>query len=185
MSEMPQRIGALPTDGIDAPDLAPFSDEETRGTSMLDDLNAALDAALSADVVKEDVTLPVPLRPGLTVRFSTDVDDEKMKGWRARSQDSTRGAGKGDVDAIRWSSLIVATQAQAFLMGGKEVHDTSGQTYTFGHAQIRAKYGAQTAVQAVSAVYSSDPHIMIVANEILERAGFGDQVVPVEGEASP
>lgn len=178
MTEQPRRVGTLPDD---APDLAPFTDAEKRPPSMIDDLTAALDKALSGDVVKEPVTFPVQLRPGVSIRYSTDIDDEKLQGWQKRTSKVVRG--REVVDNIRYCSLILATQCEAFLINGAEAHDEAGNPYTFGHLWIREKYGADRAADAVRKVFGSDPHVMITANELLDRAGFGDQVVEVEGEA--
>jgi hypothetical protein len=178
MTESPRRVGALPDV---APDLAPFTPDETRGRPVIDDLQAALDKALSADVTFEPVVLEVPKRPGMSVRFSTDITDEKMNGWTKRSEDRKAPGGQ---DNLVYCSLIIATQCEALLMHGQEVHDDGGNPYTFGHKAIRERFGVQTAREAVRRVYGADPHVYLVANEILEKSGFGDRVVEVEaGEA--
>lgn len=176
----PRRIGAI-TD--DAPDLAPPTDDERRAPSVGQSLLAALDAALEADVVKEPVTYPVTMRPGLSIRYSTDIDDDKMTVWRNRAKKRGRRGQTDEVDSLTYCALILATQCEAFLIRGQEPHDDAGQPFTFGHRHIREKYHAEKASEAVIAVFGNDAHVLLTANELLEKAGFGDEVVEVEGEA--
>lgn len=178
MTDSPRRIGALPTD--EAEDLTPFTPEEKAGRPVIDDLNAALDKALSEEISFEPIVLEVPKRPGMSIRYSTDIDDDKMNGWTKRAEDKRKPNGQ---DGLRYVCLIVATQCQAILMHGQEVHDEGGGTYTFGHKSLRERYHTERAADVVRKVYGSDPHIYLTANAILEASGWGDRVVEVEGEA--
>lgn len=176
MTETPRRIGALDPDDLD-PDLAPVQPAER--TTSLDSLLTDLDKALKADVDFAPITLQVLKRPGVAIRYATDLDDEKLEAFRRRSVDKKAVDG---VNGLRFCSLILANQCEAILMNGQDVHDEAGQNLTFGHARIRTLYGAQRAADAVKKLIGSDPHVMLHANAVMEAAGFGDQAVEVEEE---
>jgi hypothetical protein len=176
MTEAARRIGTLGDDDLD-PDLAPVAPAER--TTSLDTLLSDLDKALTADVTFEPLTLAVVKRPGVSIRYRTDLDDEKLEAFRKRAQD--RKAVDG-VNGLRFCTLIVANQCEAIQMHGQDVVDEAGQNMTFGHKWIRDKYSAQRAADAVRKLIGSDPHVMLHANAIMEAAGFGDQAVEVDEE---
>lgn len=176
MAEAPRRIGTLASDENDA-DLVPPQPHERATT--LDGLLGDLENALTADVSFEPITLQVDKRPGVAIRYRTQIDDDMMTSWRKRAEDRKR---PNDLNTLRFCEQIVAAMCDAILMKGTEVHDEAGQNLTFGHKRIRTLYGADRAGEAARKVIGADPHVMIHANRILEAAGFGDQVVEVEGE---
>lgn len=177
-----RRIGADPDD-LD-PDLRPPGDSEAPAT-QLENLLGDLESALTAQVDHEPLTLRVEKRPGVSVRYRTEITDEQMAAWRKRAADKKA---PGGINTLRFCSIVVANQCEAILMHGKEVYDDDGGVLHFGHQRIKALYGLQKADRAsdvVRKLFGADPHVMLHANEVMDRAGFGDQVVEVEGEDTP
>src|SRR6476660_673634 len=103
MTESPQRIGTLDEDERDYdPSLAPVKDAER--TTQLGDLLTQLEQALTAEVTWEPITLPILKRPGVSVRFSTELDEETINSIRKRARDPKSPEG---VNNLRFCSMIV------------------------------------------------------------------------------
>ena len=81
----PRRIGGI-DDDLD-PDLAPAGRDE-QPPSQLESLEQALSAALTADVTYDPITLAIEKRPGVTVRYGTQISDEQIAAWRKRRTNS-------------------------------------------------------------------------------------------------
>lgn len=182
MNEDVRRIGSLGADDDLDPDLAPPQASEV--SSPLESLVSQLEDALTADVSFEPITLRIDKRPALSVRYSTELDDDKISAFRKRAEDKKAPQG---FNTLRFCSLIVANQCQALLVNDQEALDEVGQNLTFGHARIRKLYGglSQRASDVARKAIGSDPHVMVHANAILDAAGFGDQAVEVEGDDTP
>lgn len=178
-----RRIGAIPGQAdYEDPDTAPVpaSAAPTVGQGLLADLAAQLTAA----VTHEDVVLEVQMRPGVAVRYSTELDDAKLTQWRKMST-KQRGSGPAAVDdfnSLRFCSLVLANQCKGLLFNREEARDEEGTPLTFGHKWTRDLYQKQRSTDVVREVYGSDAHIMVDANFVMDKAGFSDQAVEVDGE---
>jgi hypothetical protein len=179
MDEPVRRIGSLGDDDQD-PDMAPVQPSEK--TTHLDGVVARLEQALTQEVTFEPVTVQIAKRPGVSVRYRTELNDEQLAAWRKRSEDRKAPSG---MNTLRFCLMILANQCDALLFNDQEARDEAGQSLTYAHARIRKLYSANRAADCARKAIASDPHVMLHANAILDAAGFGDQAVEVEGEDTP
>lgn len=188
MSEQPTRVGPALSHQLDAPDEyvdpARYGLKPTRvepGT-VLDDLMGDLTAALTAEISSEPVVLEVLKRPGVSVRYRTDLNDDELSRFRKLA----KGRTDDDFNVLRFCLLILADKSDGFFWQGTEVLDEAGQSLTFGHKRLRDLYGKERAADVARACIGNDQHVQIMANRIMDLSGFGDQAVEVdEGGPTP
>lgn len=176
MTDEPTRVGALTPDHDD-PDLAPPAPDES-GT-QLDGLMAGLEKALAAEVEIQPFVVEVQARPGVQIRYMPEIDDEKLSVWRGRAKDKKAPDG---VNAMRFMCIVLANCCEAIGFQGQFPTD-NGDELTFASARIKGLYSLRMdarAADVVRKVYGNDAHVLLHGNEVLEKAGFGDEVVEVE-----
>jgi len=163
------RVGADPADEL----FAPPTSAETASVSPMEGLRNAL----SAPAVLEPVTLRVPARPGVKVRFHTRMTQEQRKAWQARSKKKRRGLGQeAEVDEMMFAQLVVANTCEAILFNDIDAHDSEGTPLTFAHRQLWDMVGADDPQSAIRAFYAVDAHILLASGEILLASGFDDDM---------
>lgn len=186
MDTTPRAVGALldPMDGLDEDDLAPI---EPLSEDRPDDLapvpaSNALDllrADLADEVKVEEVTLPVPGRPNLAVRYACDVDGDELVVWRKRSTNRQRNV----IDEVKLGALALAFKSVAILRNGVEVTD-GGEPVTFRHPAILTMTGQSTVTGAIRYFYGLDGHVLAAANKVLTVSGFGDELTEVDDDTA-
>jgi len=134
----------------------------------------ALKALLSAEAASEPITRKVPNREGFSVRLATTVEERELKHWTRSSQRKVGGRVEGD--SVKFASLLIAAKCEAILYMGQEI-EADGDVVTFRHPAIRTLLGLPAEASHVVVMehfYGSGGHIVGVANEVLEAAGWGD-----------
>lgn len=129
-----------------------------------------LAAELNAEAVVEERTLDVPARPGYAVRYRCDATYAEVKAWRAKSP-----GGKGMIDELRLSALVLANKSVAILRRGDEV-ELAGEPATFRSPAFLATLGVDGAADAVVKLYGLDGHVIAAAGEVLSVSGFGAEL---------
>src|SRR5262245_15713838 len=90
-------------------------------------------AELTADVAAPPVLLDVPGRPGYQVRYSTEIDAERVAGWEKRAKDKTWSSG---TNGLRVTCILLASNCLAILRQGVEVRDGDGEPLTFRSPEL-------------------------------------------------
>lgn len=151
------------------------------GLSTGADPLAALREVITAAVVKDDLTLQVITRPGLSIRFSTNMDLDTIQQWRRRCHDKSQ---PDNFNLLKFACMVIANQATAFALNGVEP-DIDGNPINFRNGPVFEWTNTKRAVDAVKALYDNDGHVVATAQEIMEAAGFGDEMVEGDVEESP
>jgi hypothetical protein len=180
-----RRIGAIPgavDDDLD-PDLAPVSAAER--PTVASGLLADLEKQLAATVTNEPVTFPVQKRPGVSIRYSTALEDEQLTAWRKRCQDPKQPEG---FHALRFCLMVLVNQCESILFNGQDVTDEEGGLLKFNHARIKRIYSdapSPRIIDVARKLIANDAHCMSTANAVMDAAGFGDQAVAVDDGEGP
>lgn len=146
------------------------------GTSGPDPL-AALRETITAAVAKPDVVLEVLTRPGMTIRFSTNFDLDIIQQWRKRSHDKVS---PDNFNILKFALLVIANQAEAFGLNGQEPNGQDGNPLSFRSSEVLEWTGTKRALDAVRGLYDNDAHVVATAQEVMEAAGFGDEMMEAE-----
>ena len=157
----------------------PAIDGQVTEGSLLDSVKEAL----AANVENEDLHLRVPARPILRVIYSTFIDGDLFQMWQRKCQIK----GTQQMDMIRFTSTVIANQ-----MKGLEVWDAKNKTWreartpdgealTFQTADFKglvlgSKDAYSSAAQMARKLYGIDGHLIKAATEIVEAAGYGDEM---------
>lgn len=138
------------------------------------------------EVESDPITLDIPKRPGMAIRFDTNIDSAELDLWRKQSapggnRGQRRGNDTGEVDGMKMSALCVFNKAEAFLVDGEDVviPGTDGQTLTFHDQTILKKIlgiTAATNTELVRKVFANDAHVMAAGGQVMEAAGYGDEL---------
>lgn len=137
----------------------------------------ALAAAIKQEVVREDVTFPVPSRPGMTIRYSTAVDMEHVQNWRRSSHDKSA---QDNFNVLKFSMLIIANTAKAFAFEGQEAFGGDGERISFTSPEVGEWTGQKRALDRVRVIFANDGHIISTAGEVMEAAGYGDEIMEAD-----
>jgi hypothetical protein len=136
-------------------------------TTMLDGLLADFTAAKDQHETQE---FDVPGRPGVTVRYATDVPYEMVAAWR-------KAAVGTDAPELRFGLSLLAHTCRAVLTDGEPVTD-NGEPVTFVSPSLQAGLGVTSAADAVRAFYRKDGYVLASYNAVLFAAGYGAEVSP-------
>lgn len=173
----PLRVGVDPSDRADEL-FAPPTKAETASVSPIDGLRAVL----AKPVETEPVTLRVPGRKGLKVRFHTRMTQEQRKGWQSRARTKKRRLGaEPEVDDMLFGLLVIANTCEAILVDDVEATDVEGTPLTFAHRQVWEMVGADDPQDAIRRFYGVDAHVLLTSGEILLASGFDDDLSEDEG----
>jgi hypothetical protein len=159
-------------------------DETPTGDTAVTTPYDRLQEILSQEVENEPITLEVPNRPGVTIKFDTNIRSEDIDFWRKQSTtraDRRRGGGDA-VDSVKFAALVVYNKAECFLVDGEEVILPNGEELSFVHQDtLKQIFGivAATPMELVKKVYASDAHVLAAGGQIVEAAGYGEELAEV------
>jgi hypothetical protein len=142
---------------------------ETGAPTTLD----ALREELTAEVVPQDLVLPVPGRPGYEVRYSLALDGERVQKWRKASANRSMPDG---VDELAFAQRLLASQMRAVIRDGEEILD-QGEPVTVRTAALLEVLEAHRPVDGVRKLYGLDGHIISTATSVFREAGYGEDLV--------
>lgn len=170
MSESPLRRIDLTDDGGDAAPEAP-SLVSGAASSPLE----ALRATLRKEVERDPITLVVPSRNGVAIRFDTNIDADALEAWRRKSRKRDRRSGTEVIDPIKLACTVIGNQAREITMGGDAVTD-GGEPVLFYSPVLHEMVGASNTLEAVRMMFGVDGHLLDAADRVVEAAGYGDEV---------
>lgn len=158
----------------------PASAQRVNAGSPLDILRKAIEEEVRPD----DLILPVPTRRHIKLAYNTAIDGEKFQMWQRRC---VVKKGSTDVDVLKLSCIVLANQCKAVLVDHNgtdtEVLGDDGQSLNFTHPDFRnmllAKRPngvANSSTQLVRDLFASDGHLLSAAREVIEAAGYGEEL---------
>lgn len=133
---------------------------------------AALKEELQREVRLDPITLNVPSRPGMSIRFDTNVESGTIQMWRKQAQNKSM---QDNFDGLKFSSLVVANKAEAVLFNGVVAMTETGDELNFKNPDLLTMLGANRALEAVRKLYGLDGSIFVAADEILKAAGYDQE----------
>lgn len=176
MSESTIRVGAEPKPGKaqEALDVFEPPKPSERGLSPIEQLRAAL----AAPAKSEPITLKVPSRPGVTIRYSTVLTQEQRKAWQQRATKKSRRQGREDeVDEMLFTCLVLANQMEAIQFDGIDAHDPkTDEPLTFAQPALWEMVGAENPQECIRKLYANDAHVLTTGGEVLLASGFDDDL---------
>lgn len=164
----------------DSFDTAAPAQHEPRVGSALD----ILAAAVKEEVRRPDLIKAVPSRPKIKLVIDTNIDGENFQLWQRRAMPKGK-TGVLDMDQLKLCCVVLANQVKGVMVvhptkGDTEVLGTDGSPMTFRHSEFREMLlGGKpmtSATQMVRDLFASDGNIITIAREVLEAAGFGDEI---------
>lgn len=135
-----------------------------------DPLLAALEE-LAVEVKLPEVLIPNRMRPGYAVRYSIEIDLERLEAWRKRA----RGK-RGKTDDLRLALIALANLCLGIERNGEALYDAEGEPLTFASSELRQLYGAARAGDCVRKFYGNDPYLAATLDALLAEAGVGEEV---------
>lgn len=141
---------------------------------------SALDGLLAdfaeAQAMVEVTELDVPRKPGLTVRYVTDIPYEMVQAWRKASYDAVLDV----FNEVEQHLAMLVFACQAICVEGEPITD-AGQPVTFTSPALQARFGADDdPAAAVKALYGKDPFVVAAGRALLLEAGYGEEVHPTK-----
>ena len=144
------------------------------GSSDSKTVYEALSAALSKEAQRELLTLSVPARPGVSMRFDPTIEFELYNAWVDKASKGTKRK-DGNPDYLKLAVMVISHTNRAILFHGKEsMADNTGDVLTIAHPEIHAKLGVQAGMTgtAIRRLYGSDGHAIQAMQKIISAAGY-------------
>jgi hypothetical protein len=132
----------------------------------------SLEAEFKRKITSEPLVLMIPSRPGMALKFDTNIESGTVQGWRKQSQNKSMADG---FDGMKFSCLVIANKAEELIADGKVVVDDKGEVANFKNQNLLTMLGAKKATEAVRTLYGIDGHIFVAADEILRAAGYDQE----------
>lgn len=139
--------------------------------------------AFEKEIRSEPITLEIPNRPGVWIEFDTNIASEQFEVWRKQATVSNRRrpAQDAQMDQVKFCALVIFNKALIFKIDGQDVYmDNEGKTPLnfFQQTAIKNLTGsnAVTNTELVRAVYGNDAHVLAAGGQIIEAAGYGDEL---------
>lgn len=128
-------------------------------------------------VERKPVLIPVPERPGVSVKISPNITQSQMKNWRKSAGEDSRNG----LDATKFACLVIGHTTIGICMENEEITDDNGNFLNFAHPAILEMTETTKPVpDAVRALFGVDPHVESAALAILDAAGYSDTVAAVD-----
>ena len=147
------------------------SDGSVAATAPQGTILDRLRESLMEVVTLPPLTLKVIERPGMSVRFDTNIANATIQGWRKQSRNKSM---PDEFDSLKFSSLVIANKAIAVMLDGQDVTDEQGDTVNFTSPELLKMLGVNRALDAVRKLYGVDGHIIQQADAILSAAGYDE-----------
>lgn len=128
-------------------------------------------------VERNVVLLPVPERPGVSLRISPNITQSQMKNWRKNAGEDSRNG----LDPTKFACLVIGHTTVGVCIDDEEIFDEHGNNLNFAHPEILEMTETTKPVpDAVRALFGVDPHVESAALSILDAAGYSDAVGTVD-----
>lgn len=136
-----------------------------------------LRSVVKKKVERSFVLIPVPERPGVSIKVSPNITQSQMKNWRKNAGEDSRNG----LDATKFACLVIGHTTTGVYIDDEEVLDENGNILNFAHPLILEMTETSRPVpDAVRAMFGVDPHVESAALAILDAAGYSDTVAAVD-----
>lgn len=155
--------------------------EENEPLSRFDDVESdnvlsQLKAVVGKKVMRPEVFISVPERPGVQILVSPNITQQQLRAWQKNAGSET----KNGVDATKFACQVIGHTTIGIYLNGEEVFE-DGKSLGFASPSILKMTGATRALpDAVIAFFGLDPHVEAAALAIIDAAGYGDSVEQTE-----
>lgn len=146
--------------------------------------------AFDKEVRSEPIVLEVPNRAGVGIEFDTNIDSGQIDMWRKQAtlgnRRARRSGGEPEMDNVKFMSLVILAKAEIFVFDGQDVYldaPVNNRPLNFKEdAALReiASSNSITDTELVRDIYRNDAHILSVGSQIVEAAGYGDDVAEMK-----
>lgn len=144
-------------------------DDDEPSNNVLD----ALKAVISKSVKRPDIFIEVPERPGVSVRISPNITQDKLRKWRKNAGEDS----KAGMDTVGFGCAVVGHTCTGISINGEVVRDSRGVALTFASPEILAMTQTTRPMpDCIKAFFGIEPHIEAAAVVIMEASGYGDTV---------
>ena len=110
--------------------------------------------------------------PELAITIKIPTDGEEVADIEERAGQRAKGA---NTFATWFNRLLVARFCVGIEWHGEQLQDDDGTAWTFASKQVQEIAGAADAPTAVSALYGSDAYVGVIAAQLMDLAGFGNE----------
>ncbi len=173
-NQSPKREDIKNTITMDVPEESSALDERTRAKpTILEQLRTEV----SKKVERPEIEIGVPERDGVTVRFSPNITQHQLRAWRKNSGENS----KDGFDPLKFACYVVGSTCTAILVNDEVAQDENGVDVTFASPEIlEMTNDIRPVPDGIRRFYGVDPHLESTALAILDHAGYGDEVEPLE-----
>lgn len=119
--------------------------------------------------------------PALTITCRIPSDGEEIAELAQRADKRAKGNGTG---SVWFNRLLIARFCTRIEWHGEVLADDDGTALTFASRTVQEMVDASDAAAAVAGIYGSDAFVSVVASQLMDLAGFGNDAA-VEVTADP
>jgi hypothetical protein len=160
-----------------------MSTEHTFGNTGLDDEGPApknmvladLTAALTETFEDKIEWFRVPNRPTVEVAFRTYIEYDTLRMWSKKATQGKR------FNPLQMAYIVLSNLTAGVRVNGEEVL-VDGEPVTLVHQEFLSTMKVSDFKTGVRKLYGSDGHIISTMQEVMEKAGYGDDELDVEGD---
>ena len=146
-----------------------------------DNILSQLRGVIGKKVIRNDIFISVPERPGVQLLVSPNITQQQIKAWQKNCGSDT----KNGIDATKFACTVIGNCTVGVYLNGEEVYE-DGKALGFASPSILDMTGTKRAVpDCVLAFFGLDPHVESAALSIIDAAGYGDTVESTENPTNP
>ena len=147
----------------------PDISETTEETPNTNNIMSSLREELKRKIENPPLTLSVPSRDGVSIKYNTNIEAGLVQQWRKRSTDKSMPDG---FDPLKFACIVLANQAESVIHKGKDAIGNNGEPINFKNSELLEMLGADRAVDAVRTMYGMDGHILQAVEKLFTAAGY-------------
>jgi hypothetical protein len=132
----------------------------------------SLEKELKRQINIPPITLMIPSRPGMALKFDVNIESSTIQGWRKQCQNKSMA---DNFDGLKFSCLVIANKAESLISDSRPVVDDKGDEVNFKNPNLLDMLGVHKATEAVRKLYGIDGHVFVAADEILRAAGYDSE----------
>lgn len=146
-----------------------------------DNVLSQLKAVVSKKVMRPEIFISVPERPGVQLLISPNITQQQLRAWQKNAGSET----KNGIDATKFACQVIGHTTVGIYLNGEEVFE-DGKSLGFASPSVLKMTNASRALpDAVIAFFGLDPHVEAAALAIIDAAGYGDTVEQTENPTKP
>ena len=139
------------------------------GAAPTNNIMSTLREELKRKIENKPLTLAIPSREGVSIKFNTNIEAGLIQQWRKRASDKTMPDG---FDPLKFACIVLANQAEVVIHQGKEAVGNNKDFINFKNPELLEMLGTERAVDAVRKMYGIDGHILQVVEKLFSAAGY-------------